>query len=57
MAGLVKGPPQTVVERPPPGPAQGFFPAPAWLVVVVAVLLALLAGFGLRSAWRKRRRP
>jgi hypothetical protein len=57
MAGLVKGPAQTVVERPPPGPAQGILPAPAWLVVVIAVSLALLAGLGLRGAWQKRRRP
>jgi hypothetical protein len=53
----VKGPATTVVERPPPGPAQGSLPAPAWLVAALSLALALLAIFGVLKSFRKPRRP
>ena len=57
IGGRVKGPaPTTIVERPPPGPARGSFPAPLWLVVALGAALLLLAGYSLMRAWKRRQR-
>jgi hypothetical protein len=53
---VIKATPTTVVERPPPGPARGQFPAPLWLVVLLSAALLCLAAYGLLRAW-KRRQP
>ncbi|HEY6081568.1 MAG TPA: hypothetical protein VIW29_22290 [Polyangiaceae bacterium] len=52
----MKSPATTIVERPPPGPAQGPLPAPAWLVVLLAVALALVSALSLLRAWQRRRK-
>ncbi|MEZ4441757.1 MAG: hypothetical protein R3B72_21835 [Polyangiaceae bacterium] len=48
--------PSVVYDRPPPGLAQGRYPVPGWVLVVVGalVLAALLAFFGLRERRRRR---
>ncbi len=57
IGGRVKGPATTtIVERPPPGPARGRFPAPLWLVLALSFALLLLAGYGLLRAWKRRQR-
>ena len=57
MGGRVKGPATTTtLERPPPGPARGRFPAPLWLVVLLSVALLGLAAYSLARAWRRRQR-
>lgn len=53
---MTEAAPTTVVERPPPGPARGQFPAPLWLVVLLSAALLCLAAYGLLRAW-KRRQP
>jgi hypothetical protein len=50
----VNAPATTLVERPPPGPARGLFPAPVWLVLALALGLAIGAGLSLGRAWRRR---
>jgi hypothetical protein len=51
----VKGPATTtIVERPPPGPARGRFPAPAWLVVALSAALLALAVVSLYRAYKRR---
>jgi|RhiMethySRZTD1v2_1073278.scaffolds.fasta_scaffold1550561_1 hypothetical protein len=57
MGGRVKGPaPTTIVERPPPGPARGSFPAPLWLVLALGTALLVLTGYSLLRAWKRRQR-
>ncbi|HEX3594150.1 MAG TPA: hypothetical protein VHU80_03585 [Polyangiaceae bacterium] len=47
----------TVIERPPPGPARGRYPAPAWAVLALGAVLVFgaLAYFGWRVRGRIRR--
>jgi hypothetical protein len=57
IGGRVKGPaPTTIVERPPPGPARGSFPAPLWLVVALGAVLLALATYSLVRAWKRSAR-
>ncbi|HKY40398.1 MAG TPA: hypothetical protein VJN18_30905 [Polyangiaceae bacterium] len=57
IGGRVKGPvPTTIVERPPPGPARGNFPAPLWLVVALGAMLLALSAYSLTRAWKRRAR-
>lgn len=37
--------PRTVIERPPPGPARGKLPVPAWAVLLLGGVVALAAVF------------
>jgi flagellar biosynthesis/type III secretory pathway M-ring protein FliF/YscJ len=48
---------QQPAQRPPSSLARGVVPAPSWMIAGVAIAMAVLivAFFGLRSVYRRRR--
>lgn len=48
---------QTVLQRPPPGPARGRYPVPAWAVIVIGAVIVLFGALYLVRRTLRKRKP